>query len=72
MTRLLVDSETLLRLQSVQGPSELCDEFGKVLGYFLPAGRTGRSPFTDEQLKERRKQHTGSPLSEVLERIQRS
>jgi hypothetical protein len=76
VTRLIVDAATLARLQNLQDLSELCDESGRVLGYFHPALSSGaaapaerRSPFTDEELQHRRQQRTGRPLSEILERL---
>jgi hypothetical protein len=76
MTRLIIDAATLARLQNLQDLSEVCDESGRVLGYFHPvlpseaaARAERRSPFTDEELQQRRQQRTGRPLAEILERL---
>jgi len=50
---------------------ELKDPSGRVLGVFIPEGLGKlppgvKSPFTDEQLVELRKQRTGRPLADIL------
>jgi hypothetical protein len=79
MTRLIVDAATLARLHNLQDLSEVCDESGRVLGYFhpvlrprVPAPAERQSPFPDEELQKRREQRTGRPLAEILERLDRS
>ncbi len=76
MTRLMVDEQTLAKLHHLQELLELCDQSGRTLGYFHPfAGsehgglHNARSPFTDEELRKRRAQRTGSPLADVLKRL---
>jgi hypothetical protein len=79
MTSLTVDAATLSRLQDLAKFMEIRDESGRVLGYFHPLGRfTGSqptvraSPFTDDELRERQKQRTGKPLTEVLAKLSSS
>lgn len=72
MTTLILDAGTLSRLSNLSDVTEIRDESGQVLGYFHPLGKTAgneavhRSPFTDEELRERQRQRAGRPLSEVL------
>jgi hypothetical protein len=70
MTRLTLDPILSARLHELSETLELCDEAGRTLGYFHPIRvneREGRSPFSDVELAERRKQRTGRPLSAILE-----
>jgi hypothetical protein len=73
MTRLTVDAATRARLQNLDGFMEVCDESGRVLGYFHPLGgsvtESRPSPFTEEELQKRRQQRTGRPLAEILKRL---
>ena len=72
MTRILVDSELLERLQGLNSRLEFCDPSGRVLGVFQPASSDASkrllddSPFTREDLEEFRKQQTGRPLADIL------
>lgn len=50
---------------------ELTDPSGRLLGYFTPEGLGKlppgvKSPFTDEELAELRKQRSGRPLADIL------
>jgi hypothetical protein len=76
MTTLTLDAGILSRLQNLTDFMELRDESGRLLGYFHPAAPVGGpqstarpSPFTDDELRRRRQQRTGKPLSEVLEKL---
>jgi len=72
MIRLIIDRETLVTLRNLEELAQVCDESGKTLGYVHPAvhahgvGQTGCSPFSDEELQQRRQQRTGRPLAEIL------
>jgi hypothetical protein len=75
MTALVADATLPNRLKTLTEPVEVVDETGRTLGYFQPDGiappgtAAARSPNTDEQLRELRKQRDGGlPLSEVLMR----
>ncbi|MBW3597817.1 MAG: hypothetical protein KY475_11150 [Planctomycetes bacterium] len=72
MTRIVVDSALLTRLQGLNRRIEFCDTDGRTLGVFEPSpdavfgtGVDG-SPFTREELEEARKQRTGRPLADIL------
>jgi len=76
MTILTVDSGTLSQLGNLADLTEIRDESGRVLGYFHPVtattgsgGNVRRSPFADDELRQRQQQRTGKPLSEVLARL---
>lgn len=72
MTSITINSSVLSQLNNLADLTEFRDESGRVLGYFHPlipaSGGTAiyRSPVTDEELRERQKQRTGKPLSEIL------
>ena len=70
MTRVTVDSATQFKLQGAE-PLIVCNEAGKVLGFFQPAmvPEGIKSPISDEEIERLRQQRTGSPLSEVLKRL---
>ena len=76
MTKVFVDAATQSRLNNLGELLEVCDESGKVLGYFHPLVESAtsppaiQSPFSKEELERRRRQRTGRPLSEILARLQ--
>jgi hypothetical protein len=70
-------SDPTLLSQLVAGDEvELRDPSGRVLGVFIPEGLGSpppgvKSPFTDAELAERRKQpRTGRPLTDILRDLQ--
>jgi hypothetical protein len=72
MTKVLVDAATRAKFNNLEGMLEVCDEDGKTLGVFHPVMESkpsARSPFSREELELRRKERTGKPLSEILERL---
>ncbi|MBV9123919.1 MAG: hypothetical protein JO112_11225 [Planctomycetes bacterium] len=76
MTRLILDSNTLAKMNNLNDLLEIRDESGRLLGYFHPfISSTGpqqgarRSPFTDEELQQRRQEPGGKPLSEILKNL---
>jgi hypothetical protein len=74
MTRLMIDAAILAKLHNLDGLLEVCDETGKVLGYFHPLGRTSRqqvahSPFSHAELQHRRQQRTGRSLAEIFDQL---
>ena len=67
MTRLILDASALDLLTKVNDMVEIVDESGKTVGYFQPAPRQEiRSPFSREELEQRRLQRTGRPLADIL------
>jgi len=78
MVKRILDSALLGQLAPSNCTLEICDPSGHTVGYFHPApGRpqerpSARSPFSDEELQRRRQQRSGRPLSEILERLERS
>jgi hypothetical protein len=76
MTKVTVDNTTLEKLHNLGTALELCDASGKTLGFFHPVddagvrvSQSGRSPYSIEELQERRKQRTGDTLDKVLARL---
>ena len=71
MTRVVIDAQTWAKLSDPHELLELCDPSGKTLGYYQPAFRTGsiegnqiQSPYTDDEIEERRRQSGGQSLAE--------
>lgn len=71
MTRVVIDAQTWARLSNPRELLELCDPSGQTLGYYQPAFRFGtvdggkiRSPYTDEEIEERRQQTDGQSLAD--------
>jgi hypothetical protein len=69
------DPALLAELSRATGVVELVDPEGRVIGELaldddgkLPPGK--KSPFTDEQLAELRKDRTGRPLADILRDLQ--
>ncbi len=75
MTITISDPALVAQLLNSNGVIELRNSDGNVLGQFsttglykLPPGV--KSPFTDEELLELRKQRTGRPLADILRDLQ--
>jgi hypothetical protein len=73
MTQMVVDSKVRAMFPNLNQPIELCDEEGRVLGYFQPVGEDKslygkvQVPFTDEEIREMMKEPAeGRPLAEIL------
>jgi hypothetical protein len=71
MTRVVVDAQTWSKLSDPHELLELCDPSGQTLGYYQPAFRVGsvdgdkiHSPYTDEEIEQRRRQSGGETLVE--------
>jgi hypothetical protein len=76
MTKVTVDEATRAKLHNLDSLLEICDASGKTLGFFHPVidagireSRSGRSPYSHEEMQERRKQRTGDTLDKVLARL---
>ncbi len=72
---IISDPQLLAQLASVTGNIELRDAAGTLVGQFsqrnpgaLPPGV--KSPISDDELMELRKQRSGKPLTEILKRIE--
>ncbi len=72
---IISDPQLLAQFASVTGIIELRDAAGTLVGQFsqrnpgsLPPGV--KSPISDAELVELRKQRTGKPLSEIMKRLE--
>ena len=79
MTKFVVDAAFEAKLASLREPVEFCDQSGRTLGFFHPAGGssepgrpTVQSPFTDDEIQRRRQQRSGRPLGEILDDLYQS
>jgi hypothetical protein len=73
MTQIKIDAATMARLNGLSDSLEICDESGRLLGYFHPSVSPPRrsdgkiaSPFSDAELARRSQQRTGRPLKDIL------
>lgn len=71
MSQIQITDPVLADLFAKSGAVELTDATGRVLGRFLPEnyGKLPpgvKSPFTEEELAERRKDRSGRPLADIL------
>ena len=73
MTNVTIDAQTAAKLTSLNGPVQLCDDAGAVLGTFqpgvlatFPPSLKDLSPYSDKELDELAKQTGGRPLSDIL------
>jgi hypothetical protein len=72
MTQLVVDAETWTKLSNPRELLEICDQAGRTLGYYQPAVRVGSidengkicSPFTEEEIEQRRRPMGDRPLKD--------
>jgi hypothetical protein len=76
MDKVNVDPTLVARLHNLDTTLEVCDTSGRTLGYFHPvldrmppASGPAKSPFSDEEIQQRRQQRSGRPLPEVLRRL---
>ncbi len=72
MVRITVDDILRAKLHNFDSPVELCDESGRVLGYFTPAVDQAayqrvESPTSEQELRRRSQQGGGRSLPEILE-----
>jgi hypothetical protein len=76
MSRIVVDAELRNRLLNLMEPLEFCDESGRVLGRFLPAGDPSEHPPSgpevgDEELERRAKSDKWYTTDEVLAHLEK-
>ena len=71
MVRLTVDRDTRSKLRDLRERLQLCDENGRVLGYFQPVVDPSLyegvdSMVSQEELNRRSKEGGGRPLADIL------
>ncbi len=73
MVRYTLDSETCRRLAEAEQAVELCDDAGRVIGFFLPEGAARGLPpaglpipLSDEEIARRRANRSGRTLEAIL------
>jgi hypothetical protein len=77
MTRVVLDAALRSQLNNLDQPLEVCDESGRVLGYFHPIFPAGvgsarpQSPYTREEIERFRQQTTARPLADILQELER-
>ena len=76
MIRITVDPTTRAKLKNLQHRLEICDETGRVLGYFNPAVERSvyegvDSPTSEEELRRRESQGGGRTLSDIFSDLER-
>ena len=71
MVRCTIDEATVAKLGSLDKRLEICDETGRLLGYFTPATDPDLydgvdSPLSKEELIRRSHEGGGRPLADIL------
>ena len=72
MTKFVVDEVFGTRLKSLETAVEICDEAGRMIGYFQPvlsespSGEGLECPIADEEIERRRQERGGRPLADIL------
>lgn len=70
MTQLTLDANALAKFRGVTTAVQVCDEEGRVVGYFRPAAGAQRYPeppqLAPEELQQRLAEPGGRSISEVL------
>ena len=71
MVKLTVDQDMRTKLRELKERLQLCDETGKVLGYFQPVVDPSlyegvESPTSKEELLRRSQEGGGRPLADIL------
>ena len=77
MTRVTLDNETVARLHNLQENLEVCDQTGRLLGYFVPTGDKAMYAQVDGQVSEaeldrREADEGGRPLADILRDLEQS
>jgi hypothetical protein len=72
MDRLVLAKDTLAELHNLDRYFQVCDQTGRVLGYFTPAGdQPLESPLSDAELQRRIEEPQRLTTREVLEHWER-
>jgi hypothetical protein len=75
MTKLTIDPELRAKLGDFQDLVEICDENGRVVGFFHPVAPSSQnptgSPISDDEIETARQQRTGRPLADILADLDR-
>ena len=71
MNRIILDRDVLNKFGDLKEGAELCDDAGRVVGFFTPAGDRPsyegvESPLSREELHRRARQGGGRTLGEIL------
>lgn len=71
MSRLIVDSATLAKLQGLSHPVDFFDEQGRILGYFVPyppgvSAADLELDIPEEELDRRAANFKGRPLADLV------
>ena len=71
MTQILADAEMAKQLQGAEGPVQVVDDKGTVIGLYTPI-KFPHSPYSREEVEGARQQCRetgGKPLAEILARL---
>ena len=71
MTRITLDSNLRHTLPDLSQPFEVCDETGKTVGQFIPAGENGPPISRDEIERRKRNKGKGYTTAEVLAHLEK-
>lgn len=78
MTKVVLEIGFLSKLAGIHETAVLCDDSGRVVGYFEPLepptgeGEDGtKSPFSDEEIERFRQQRSGRPIQEIVAALEK-
>jgi len=76
MEKIIVESALGEKLAELDGQAVLCDSSGRAIGFFSPLGGCPRAddlrlepPLSIAEINELRKDRSGKPLEEILNRL---
>jgi hypothetical protein len=81
MSKVVLDQTLRAKLNGLNEPLELCDETGRTVGHFLPAGAYQKllyaaaeaaCPFPKEELERRQAESGGRSLADIWRRLGQS
>jgi hypothetical protein len=71
MNRIIIDQASMAKLGALDQSAELCDETGRILGYFTPTHDRSlyegvEPPISAEELERRFQGGGGRPLADIM------
>jgi hypothetical protein len=66
MSRIILDRDTVAKLLAEDGPVEVCDPSGAVVGRFAPQNSSKEPRISEEELARREAAGGGRPLADIM------
>jgi hypothetical protein len=76
MNRIVIDPASVAKLGALEQAAELCDDSGRVLGYFTPSHDRSlydsvECPVSAEELSRRAQRGGGRPLADIMSDLEK-